>query len=165
MPRSPANLRAYGSWKTASARSLSCARYTATHRAVSETWRIGFAELMAGESYLFAWHEACVGWQLSIGQLTTDPARTNDPRNTRSSDCPETGSPEIRVREASSSSKLPRMRLLARVYGSPSWHIHSMSQPKRLTVGWVCVFRRSLINSERASGVDQKVRARRCEST
>src|SRR5271165_5632384 len=58
VPRSPANLRAYGSRKTASARSLSCARYTATHRAVSEMWRIGFAELMEGESYLFAGDEA-----------------------------------------------------------------------------------------------------------
>src|SRR5271157_2490248 len=64
MPRSPANLRAYGSRKTASARSLSCARYTATHRAVSEMWRIGFAELMAGESYLFAGDEACANRQL-----------------------------------------------------------------------------------------------------
>src|SRR6516165_8728331 len=101
MPRSPANLRAYGSRKTASARSLSCARYTATHRAVSEMWRIGFAELMAGESYLFAWHEACVGWQLSIGQLKPIRPGQNDPRNTRSSDCPEIGLWDMCHREIS----------------------------------------------------------------
>src|SRR5262245_47043542 len=40
-PRSPANRRARGSRNSASGRSVSCARYTATHRAVSEMLRIG----------------------------------------------------------------------------------------------------------------------------
>src|SRR6266550_1999819 len=40
-PRSPASRRAYGSWNSASGRSLSIARYRATQRAVSETWVIG----------------------------------------------------------------------------------------------------------------------------
>src|SRR5271167_3377352 len=80
VPRSPANLRAYGSRKTASARSLSCARYTATHRAVSEMWRIGFAELMARESYLFSGDEACAQWQLLItGHCTHHPHPTPAP--------------------------------------------------------------------------------------
>src|SRR5271167_1481763 len=80
VPRSPANLRAYGSRKTASARSLSCARYTATHRAVSEMWRIGVAELMARESYLFSGDEACAQWQLLItGHCTHHPHPTPAP--------------------------------------------------------------------------------------
>ena len=49
-PRSPASKSAYGSQNRASARADSQARYTATHRAVSETLDIGEALTMRDQS-------------------------------------------------------------------------------------------------------------------
>src|SRR5579862_2700147 len=62
-PRSPASLRANGSRKIASERSVSMARYTATHRAVSDTFSMGMTECAhaRGRPHLFKcwrrdWH-------------------------------------------------------------------------------------------------------------
>src|SRR5258705_1158898 len=49
-PRSPARRRAKGSLKSTSGRSFSRARYTATHRAVSEMFRISGAGLDIGRA-------------------------------------------------------------------------------------------------------------------
>ena len=48
LARSPASRRANGSRKIASGRSVSMARYTATQRAVSETWPISLSSVMSG---------------------------------------------------------------------------------------------------------------------
>ena len=63
---------------------------------------------MAGESYLFAWHGACVRVAI-VDRLTQQPIRPrqNDRRNTRLSDCPETGFEDMGGVQHSAASHFP----------------------------------------------------------